>query len=86
MTINEKKFELKTFGMPVWLCCAIAVIAIVSAATRALGIDLASCFVLMLAIGFVCNEIGERIPFWNSYIGGGIVLIIASVVFGAFLK
>ena len=28
----------------------------------------------MLALGIICNEIGERIPFWNSYIGGGLVL------------
>ncbi len=28
----------------------------------------------MLSIGMICNEIGERIPFWNSYIGGGLVL------------
>jgi len=60
--------------MPWWLAGAIAIIAIVSAATGALSTDLAGCFVLMLSIGLICNEIGERIPFWNSYIGGGLVL------------
>lgn len=25
-------------------------------------------------MGIVFNEIGERIPFWNSYVGGGLVL------------
>ena len=68
------EFKLKTFGMPWWLAGAIAIIAIVSAATGALSTDLAGCFVLMLSIGLICNEIGERIPFWNSYIGGGLVL------------
>ena len=72
--MNEKGFEVKTFGLPLWLACVIAIIAIAGAATGALSTDLAGCFVLMLSIGFICNEIGERIPFWNSYIGGGLVL------------
>ncbi|WP_296359820.1 2-hydroxycarboxylate transporter family protein [uncultured Acidaminococcus sp.] len=36
--------------------------------------DLAGGFALTLAMGIVFNEIGERIPFWNSYVGGGLVL------------
>ena len=71
---ENKGFSLKTFGMPWWLAGAIAVIVIAAAATGALSADLAGCFALMLAIGLICNEIGERIPFWNSYIGGGLVL------------
>lgn len=71
---ENKGFSLKTFGMPWCLAGAIAVIVIAAAATGALSADLAGCFALMLAIGLICNEIGERIPFWNSYIGGGLVL------------
>lgn len=70
---ENKGFSLKTFGMPWWLAGAIAVIVIAAAATGALSADLAGCFALMLAIGLICNEIGERIPFWNSYIGGGLL-------------
>lgn len=72
--MNEKSFQLKTFGMPWYMACIIALIAIVAAMTGALSTDLAGSFVLMLSIGLICNEIGERIPFWNSYIGGGLVL------------
>lgn len=72
--MDRKGFELKTFGMPWYLACAIALIAIFGAMTGALSADLAGSFVLMLSIGLICNEIGERIPFWNSYIGGGLVL------------
>ena len=68
------KLKLKTFSLPWWLAGSVAVIAIAAAATGALSTDLAGCFVLMLSIGLICNEIGERIPFWNSYIGGGLVL------------
>lgn len=70
----NKGFTLKTFGMPWWLAAVVAGIVLISAATGALSADLAGCFSLMLAIGLICNEIGERIPFWNSYIGGGLVL------------
>lgn len=71
---EQKGFSLKTFGMPWWLAGAIALIAIAGAATGSLSTDLAGCFLLMLSIGLICNEVGERIPFWNSYIGGGLVL------------
>ena len=71
---ENKGFSLKTFGMPWWLAGAIAVIVIAAAATGALSADLAGCFALMLSIGLICNEVGERIPFWNSYIGGGLVM------------
>lgn len=71
---EEKGFTLKTFGMPWYLALVIAAIAIISAMTGALSTDLAGSFLLMLSIGLICNEIGERIPFWNSYIGGGLVL------------
>ena len=71
---EQKGFTLKTFGMPWWLAGGIALIVIGAAATGALSADLAGCFALMLAIGLICNEVGERIPFWNSYIGGGLVL------------
>ena len=70
----DQKFEVKTFGLPLWLACIVTAVAIIAAATGALSADLAGSFVLMLSIGFICNEIGERIPFWNSYIGGGLVL------------
>lgn len=71
---EQKGFKLVTFGMPWYLAFGIAAIAIIAAMTGALSADLAGCFVLMLSIGLICNEIGERIPFWNSYIGGGLVL------------
>lgn len=71
---ETKGFSLKTFGMPWWLAGAIAVVVLAAAATGALSADLAGSFALMLSIGLICNELGERIPFWNSYIGGGLVL------------
>ena len=36
--------------------------------------DIVGGFALMLVIGIILNEIGDRIPIWNTYIGGGLVL------------
>lgn len=70
----EETKGVKPLGLPWWIAAAIFCIVMAAAATGALSDDLAGCFALMLSIGLICNEIGERIPFWNSYIGGGLVL------------
>lgn len=70
----EEKKTFKLFGMDWKICIAFMVIVLFSAIVGVLPTDIAGTFALMLAIGIIFNEIGERIPFWNSYIGGGIVL------------
>lgn len=70
----EETKGFKPFGLPWWMAAAMFVIVMAAAVTGSLSADMAGCFALMLSIGVVCNEIGERIPFWNSYIGGGLVL------------
>ncbi len=72
-----------SFGLPWYLALAVAVTAVVSAMTGVLSKDAAGCFVLMLSIGVVCNEIGERIPFWNTYVGGGLILtfLVSAILF-----
>lgn len=72
--MSEETKVVKPYGLQWWLCGAIMLIVIAAAATGALSTDLAGSFALMLSIGILCNEIGERIPFWNSYVGGGLVL------------
>ena len=71
--------ELKLGGLPVHL--AIAAI-LICGVTMFLGVQsssmtgtLASCF----ALAVVLNEIGERIPIWNTYIGGGLLLVFFGV-------
>lgn len=76
MSEYKKRFlaPVKPMGLPWWLALAIVGIVFAAEYTGALSADLSGCFVLMLSIGIVCDEIGERIPFWNTYIGGGIVM------------
>lgn len=71
--MNEKK-ALEFFGMPWYVALATVAIILISAYTGGLSKDLLGSFALMFAIGLVFYEIGERIPLWNTYIGGGIVL------------
>lgn len=64
----------RPFGLSWPLCLGFILIVFAGVVTGSLSTDLAGGFAFMLALGIVCNEIGERIPVWNSYIGGGLVL------------
>ena len=71
--MGEKK-SLEFFGMPWYVALVTVAVVLVAAYTGGLSKDLLGSFALMFAIGLVFYEIGERIPLWNTYIGGGIVL------------
>ena len=70
----EEKKTFKLFGLDWRICFGFMIIVVFAAFVGALPTDFAGTFALMLSIGIIFDEIGERIPFWNSYIGGGIVL------------
>lgn len=67
---NEKVKSFRPFGLTWPLCLGFIVIIFAGVWTGSLTTDLAGGFALTLAMGIVFNEIGERIPFWNSYVGG----------------
>lgn len=71
---TPKKTIKKFFGLPIWIVVVLIGIVLTATYTGALSKDLSGAFALMFAIGVVFNEIGDRIPIWNTYIGGGIVL------------
>lgn len=73
-TMLEEKEVFKLYGLDWRLCLGFMAIVIFAAYVGVLPTDIAGTFALMLSIGIIFNEIGERIPLWNSYIGGGIVL------------
>lgn len=74
MEKNEGKKTLELGGLPWWQAAiAIALCAV----TMFWGIQsssitgtLCSCF----ALAVVLNEFGERLPIWNNYIGGGLLM------------
>lgn len=77
----QSKKSLKLFGAP-WLITLIScAIVWVAMAFGVLGTDMGSTLVVMLAIGVPLYELGKRIPIWNTYIGGGILLAFLGTAF-----
>lgn len=64
----------KYYGLPLPIALVLIVIVFISMYVGALSTDIVGAFALALAIGIVLNEIGNRIPIWNKYVGGGLVL------------
>ncbi|KFN91826.1 Na(+)Citrate OH(-) antiporter [Tetragenococcus muriaticus PMC-11-5] len=85
MANDEKKKGLKLYGAP-WYVTLVACLIIIGAMfSGGLGTDMPSIFALMLAIGIPLYEIGQRLPIWNKYIGGGILLaFIGTSVIGTY--
>ena len=65
--------DLKLYGAP-WYITVIGCIVVITAAwLGALETDFASIMVLIIAYGVLFFELGERLPIWNTYIGGGVL-------------
>lgn len=58
----------KIWGMPAHLFVIFGIIMVVGIYTETLPTDIAGSFAIMYFLGIIFNEIGERIPIWNSYI------------------
>lgn len=72
--MEKLKTQKEFFGMPLYLLLATSVIVLIAMYFGTLPKDLVGGFALMFAIGMILNEIGDRIPIWNEYVGGGLVL------------
>lgn len=72
---------LKLFGAPWLITLASCVVVWAAMALGVLGTDMGSTLVIMLAIGVPLYELGKRIPIWNTYIGGGILLAFLGTAF-----
>ncbi|WP_455257270.1 2-hydroxycarboxylate transporter family protein [Peptoniphilus asaccharolyticus] len=67
----EKK---KYFGMSIPMLLALSIGILAATYLGVLTTDIVGGVALMLVIGVILNEIGDRIPIWNTYVGGGLVL------------
>ena len=71
-----KKDGYKLFNLP-WPVFAICgAVVLVCAYMGLLPTGMAGCFAFMIVVGTILNEIGERTPIINSYLGGGAIVII----------
>ena len=64
----------KYFGLNLPMLLVLSIIIFIATYLGVLSKDLAGGVALMFAIGIILYEIGERIPIWNTYVGGGLVL------------
>ena len=69
-----EKSGFKIWGLPLYLYAIFAVVMIAGLFTESMGTDMAASIALLLFLGITFGEIGERIPIWNEYIGGGPIL------------
>ena len=73
--MNKAK-PLKLYGMP-WQAFAIfSAIVIAAVYMGKLPAGMIGAFPIMIIIGVIFNEIGERVPILNSYLGGGAIATI----------
>ena len=66
----------KLYGLPLPYFLVIALVVIVAAVLGVLPTGMAGAFLLMIALGTVLQEIGEKTPIVNTYLGGGAIVII----------
>ncbi len=70
-----EKAGVTLYGMPLWLIGGvIALIFLVTFTGLMPADDMLGTISIMLALGIVLYEIGERIPIWKDYFGGGALL------------
>ncbi len=72
--MNEKVKNYKLFGMPWYLTLGASLIVIIAMALGGMGTDMPATLAMTLAIGVPLYELGKRVPIWNTYIGGGILM------------
>lgn len=62
-------------GMPLWLYLLCSVIILDVMYTGALGTDITAFIAVCCVISILFNKIGKLLPVWNTYIGGGLLMI-----------
>ncbi len=76
---KPKKTLLEEFndlgGMPIWLYALCSVIIVAVMLTGSLGSDITAFIAVCCVISIILNKIGKVLPIWNTYIGGGLLMI-----------
>ena len=76
---KEKKSLWQEFndlgGMPLWLYALCSLIILAVMYTGALGTDITAFIAVCCVISTLLNKVGKLLPIWNTYIGGGLLMI-----------
>ncbi|MEW9096432.1 MAG: 2-hydroxycarboxylate transporter family protein [Clostridiaceae bacterium] len=73
-TTKEAKETFKVFGMPWYILAGVSLTVIFAAAKGFLPNNIVGGFALLYTVGILFGFIGDRIPIWNEYVGGGPIL------------
>lgn len=71
---SASRKTLMLFGMEWYVFAAFALIVGVAAYFGALPNEITAAIAVMFSLAIVLGELGEHIPIWNKYMGGGAVL------------
>ncbi len=72
--IEEKKGPFKVYGMPWYIFAGVAVVVFFAAIKGFLPKNSVGAFALLYSVGILFAMIGDRIPIWKEYVGGGPIL------------
>lgn len=75
-TPNVEKKTYQLYNLPWYFFAIFSVVVLAATYLGVLPQGMAGCFAFMIVLGTILNEIGERTPIINSYLGGGAIVII----------
>ena len=74
--MEQEKNTYKLFNLPWYYFAIFAVVVFIATMIGVLPAGMAGCFAFMIVCGTILNEIGNKTPFVNSYLGGGAIVVI----------
>ena len=74
--MSEESKSLRLFNMPWQIFAVFAAIVLVATYMGVLPKGMIGAFPFMIVVGAVLNEIGNRCPIVNTYLGGGAIVIL----------
>lgn len=73
-SISSKKKEFKMFGIKWYIFLGISAVVLFASFKEILPNNAAGAFALLYVVGVLFSTVGDRIPIWKEYVGGGPIL------------
>lgn len=70
----KKVLGFRVFGIPALLCGLGVIVIILGFITKSLPEDMIGSLFLIFTFGIILGKIGDSIPIWKDYLGGGAIL------------
>ncbi len=76
MSFLNTKSNFKLFNLPWPVFAVFSAVVLLATYTGTLPQGMGGCFAVMIVIGSILYELGERLPIVRSYLGGGAIMVI----------